>query len=98
MILRYNPLGFFFCLLINLHDLSLKWLVCLAILVVFLMKSLTQKSIVVFFTNKKTFVVVDRYVGVDANVFKGIIACHGHFNETKSAFILSNNIIKQNIK
>lgn len=23
-----------------------------------------------FFSNKKTFVVVDRYVGVDANVFK----------------------------
>lgn len=69
MILRYNPLGFF-CLLINLHDLSLKWLVCLAILVVFLMKSLTKKSNVGFFSNKKTFVVVDRYVGVDANVFK----------------------------
>lgn len=69
MILRYNPLGFF-CLLINLHDLSLKWLVCLAILVVFLMKSLTKKSIVVPISNEKTFVVVNRYVGVDANVFK----------------------------
>lgn len=71
MILRYNPLGFF-CLLINLHDLSLKWLFCLAIVVAFLMKSLTKKSIVGFFSNKKTFVVVDRYmyVGVDANVFK----------------------------
>lgn len=29
-----------------------------------------QKKIIVVFSNKKTFVVVDRFVGVDANVFK----------------------------
>lgn len=69
MIFRYNFFGFF-CFLINLYDLLLKWLVCFVILVVFLMKLFIKKSIVVFFLNKKIFVVVDRYVGVDVNVFK----------------------------